>query len=302
MDVCDNSLITMADEAKRPTSWWLGWLVAIVIVVGVGALGQILGSALLGDPAPTDTRYQWIEGFVFGFTLLGLALWILLKERRPITSVGFRGSKPVGKLVGGIALGVVLMSVGVGILVLTGQYSLGSSRHTTTGADALGWLLPLLILFILQGSTEEAVTRGYMLQVGGRQLPGWVAVVGSAVFFTVAHLDFHPVILLNLFLFALFASFVALWQRSIWLICGIHAGWNFAQGNLYGLPISGQTEATALLTLGPTPSSNAVLTGADFGIEGGIVGPAVFLIAAAAAFTAYRRSPEPPPTVNAGRT
>lgn len=114
-------------------------------------------------------------------------------------------------------------------------------------------LLPLAVLFLLQGSTEEAVTRGYMLQMGARQLPGWVAIIASSVLFSVLHINFDPLILINITLFAVFASLVALQQGSLWIVCGIHAGWNFFQGNVFGLPVSGHVEATALFTFGPAP-------------------------------------------------
>ncbi len=233
-------------------------------------------------------RYQYTEAFVFGATLIGLALWVVLKEGRSFTSVGFRGA-PFGRLLAGLGIGAAMMSVGVGIATVLGQYSRGASQHTTTGSSAILSLLPLLLLFILQGSTEEAITRGYMLQMGLRQLPGWVAVVASSVLFAVIHLNFRPLALINITLYAIFASLVALEQGSLWLVCGIHAGWNYFQGNVYGLPVSGHPEATSLFAFGPTPGSIDVLSGGTFGVEASIIGTVVLAIAALVAFMRLRR-------------
>jgi len=52
--------------------------------------------------------------------------------------------------------------------------------------------------------------------------------------------------------------------RSLWLPMGIHAAWNFAQGEIYDIPVSG-TPVHGLVTAkleGPP-----VLTGAGFGLE-----------------------------------
>jgi hypothetical protein len=52
--------------------------------------------------------------------------------------------------------------------------------------------------------------------------------------------------------------------RSLWLPMGIHAAWNFAQGEIYDIPVSG-TPVHGLVTAkleGP-----ALLTGAGFGLE-----------------------------------
>lgn len=289
MDVRTSPLVRMADEARRPTRWWVAWLVAVVIIVVGGVAGQLVGEAVLGSPDEDDTAYQYVELFLFGFTLVALLAWVVLKERRGVSSLGFRGPRPVVKILVGVGVGAGLMTLGVLVAVLIGQYDTDGSVHTNSGTSALLSLLPLAVLFLLQGSTEEAVTRGYMLQMGARQLTGWVAIVGGSAVFAVVHVDFHPVVLLNIGLFAVFASLVALEQGSLWVVCGVHAGWNYFQGNVYGLPVSGHAEATSLLTFGPATGSADVLTGADFGLEASLIGTAVLTLATAVALIRFRR-------------
>lgn len=91
-------------------------------------------------------------------------------------------------------------------------------------------------------------------------------------------------------MYALFASFVALREGSLWLICGIHAGWNYFQGNIFGVPVSGNPEANSLLAFGPTEGSNEALTGGDFGIEASLVGTLILAIALVIAFISFRRA------------
>lgn len=286
-------LVRMADEAERPTRWWLAWLVALFIIAVGGAVGVGVGSAVLGSPKPSDTRYQYAEVFLFGLTLLMLFLWVVVKERRSVTSLGFRGSKPVARLAVGVLLGAALMTVGVLLTMAMGQYDSGASTHTRTGSAAILSLIPLALLFLVQGSTEEAVTRGYMLQMGARQLPGWVAIVGSSVLFGVVHVAFDPVTLLNLVMYALLVSLIALEQGSLWVVCGIHAGWNYFQGNVFGLPVSGETEATSLFAIGPAKGSSDIWTGGDFGLEASLVGTLVLGVALLVAFLRYRRADSP---------
>ena len=290
MDIRTSPLVEMAEEAKRPTRWWLGWIVAVLIVVAGGAGGQAIGAAVLGSPEPDDPKYQFGEFFSFGFTLVALLLWVVLKEGRPFTSLGFRGGNPLGKLAVGVVIGALMMGAGVLALTVMGQYEAGVSEHTNLGSEALALLLPLAVVFLLQASTEEAVTRGYMLQIGGLQLPGWVAVIATSVIFSVLHVGASPLALVNIALYALFASFVALGQGSLWLICGIHAGWNYFQGNIFGVPVSGNPEANSLLAFGPAEGSSDLLSGGDFGIEASLAGTVVLAIALVIAFAAYRRA------------
>ena len=35
---------------------------------------------------------------------------------------------------------------------------------------------------------------------------------------------------------------------TVWGVAGIHGAWNFAQGNLFGILVSGQPSGTSLMT------------------------------------------------------
>ena len=50
MEIRTSPLVQMAEEARRPSRWWVGWPVALLIIVVGGAGGQALGTAVLGSP------------------------------------------------------------------------------------------------------------------------------------------------------------------------------------------------------------------------------------------------------------
>jgi hypothetical protein len=290
MDLRNNTIVRLADGAKKPSSWWLAWIMTVVMIVGGGIIGMIIGTALIGDDT-TNPMYQYTELFVFGVTLLALFLWVRLKEGRSLLTVGFRGSGGVRKFLLGIAIGGAMMTLPVLVLLMVGVYEVRASDHAISGTAALVPILPLLAVFAIQGSTEEAVTRGYMLQMGARQLPGWIAILGSSLLFAVVHVNFDPFILLFLMLYAVFACFVALQQGSLWLISGIHVGWNFFQGNVFGLPVSGHPRATSLFSIGPAEGSSDLMSGGDFGVEASLTGLIVLLVALLIAWKAFRDRP-----------
>ena len=70
------------------------------------------------------------------------------------------------------------------------------------------------------------------------------------------------------------AAFV--YTRRLWLPIGIHFAWNFVQGAVFGVAVSGN-EAKGLLQ--STLSGPSLLSGGDFGAEGSIFAVAVCLIA-----------------------
>lgn len=290
MDALSNPLVRMADEAKRPTPWWLAWMVAAAIAVGGLLVGLIGGKALLGNPADTDSRAQFAELFAFGLIALLLISWVRLKEGRGFTSLGFRGPRPFGRFLTGLLLGAGMMTIGVLLPTAVGDLATGRSTHDTTGVASLGLLVVLLVVFIIQGSTEEIVFRGYMMPVAARQLPIWVAIAGPSVIFMLMHPGAGVVGTVNLLLYAVFACLLALQQGSLWMICGFHAGWNFFQGNVFGVPVSGNPEPTSFFTFGPTPGSRELVSGGDFGIEASLVGTALLVILIVGTLLALRRA------------
>jgi membrane protease YdiL (CAAX protease family) len=290
MDIKTSPLVQMASEAERPTRWWVSWIIAVALTFLGLIAGELSAQAMLGHPAATSPLHQVDEIFQFGMVAFLLFLWLHYKERRGLSSIGLRGANPLRKLTIGLLIGATMMSLGVLIPVAFGQYALGASEHAKLGMDAAVFLLPLLLIFILQGSTEELVLRGYMLQTAGQQVPASVAIIGTSMIFSAMHRDAEVIPLLNIALYALFACFMALRDGSLWQICGFHAGWNFFQGNIFGLPVSGHPEGTSLWNFGPASGSSDLWTGGAFGVEASLVGTILISILVVVSFLQLRKT------------
>jgi hypothetical protein len=63
-------------------------------------------------------------------------------------------------------------------------------------------------------------------------------------------------------------------------VCGLHFAWNFALGNVYGLPVSGFANNGVKIFKTQQVGSD-IFTGGDFGPEGGLVTTLILLIAIA---------------------
>ena len=57
-----------------------------------------------------------------------------------------------------------------------------------------------------------------------------------------------PLSLVNLFLFGVAMALYLLKTDTVCGVAGIHGAWNFAQGNLFGILVSGQPSGTSLMT------------------------------------------------------
>ncbi len=89
--------------------------------------------------------------------------------------------------------------------------------------------------------------------------------------------------MINLFLFGIFASVYAMNEGGLWGVFAIHSFWNWAQGNLLGLEVSGSLiGGTTLINLKENGSD--LLTGGAFGPEGGLAITIVLVIGCAILF------------------
>ncbi|WP_158597293.1 type II CAAX prenyl endopeptidase Rce1 family protein [Microbacterium telephonicum] len=111
-----------------------------------------------------------------------------------------------------------------------------------------------------------------------------------ALIFTLVHgVLLKPLAFTSVFPYAHFASFVALRVGSLWLVIGIHAGWNFAMGNVYGIAVSGlPAKSTSFVFLEPAAGAPDWLTGGEFGTEGSLAADITLLAAAVIAFLVFR--------------
>ena len=192
-------------------------------------------------------------------------------ERRSVTELSSQNM--FVELASGMLVGAILFSVTIGILWLLGYYKV-------IGINPWTVIFSWLVLAIISGVSEELLFRGILFRVVEESLGTWLSLAISALIFGLFHLANPNATLWGAIAIAieagimLAASFV--YTRRLWLPIGIHFAWNFVQGAIFGVAVSGN-EATGLLqsTLSGPPS----LSGGDFGAEGSIFAVLVCLVA-----------------------
>lgn len=206
-----------------------------------------------------------------GAAMLAYYWFVRLIERRAVTELSI--SVAGKELVVGILVGVMLFSVTIGILWLFGYYKV-------TGINAWTEIFSWLVLAIISGVTEELIFRGFLFRVAEESLGTWLALAISALIFGLLHLANPNATLWGAIAIAIEAGIMLaaafVYTRRLWLPIGIHFAWNFVQGAVFGVAVSGN-EAKGLLQ--STLSGPSLLSGGDFGAEGSIFAIVVCLVA-----------------------
>lgn len=147
------------------------------------------------------------------------------------------------------------------------------------GAIFKGFVLkaPLILLlyfmgFMIQGFEEELICRGYMMYGLSKNKSTFYAIMINSLFFGFLHIGNDGVSILaiiNIILVGIVFSLFAIYFDDLWVVSGIHSMWNFAQGCIYGINVSGIDISTTIFQFelqGPH-----FISGGLFGLEGSIV-------------------------------
>ncbi len=211
-----------------------------------------------------------------GFLILGAIIYCRAVEKRSLFTVGFNKRGVLPEYLLGIAVGAIMISIPALICHLTGCVTLSFNQDLSPISIALFFLA-----FVLQGMGEEAIFRGYFLTTLCRRNREWVAIIVSSLMFAIFHIpnqSFSIIAFINITLFGIFAAVFMLKRGSIWAVGAIHTVWNFMQGNIFGFSVSGTPKLPTVFNA-VDQGFGAILSGGNFGIEGGL-GATVVLLAA----------------------
>lgn len=187
----------------------------------------------------------------------------------------------------GLAFGGVTLLAAIAIAVTGG--GLGFEWNTVEGNLVTRTLLASLIVFGIAAAFEEAVFRGYVLQTFARSGLAWFAIGMTSLFFGLAHLN-NPgsnlIAILNTMLAGVWFGVAYLKTRDLWFVWGLHLIWNWMQGAVFGIEVSGLTELTRFPLLTETDTGPEWLTGGPYGLEGGLACTVALLFSAGAIWLA----------------
>lgn len=207
-------------------------------------------------------------------------LYCRIFEKRKPATLGFRKKKFAAEYLRGIVLGAAAFVMAYGICVFTGSVKFHPvSSEGTTGLYIVGFLLGYLI----QGMAEEVICRGYLLVSLSRRYSVTASIVFSAVFFAMLHglnAGVGFLAFLNLTLFGIFMGLLFVRYENIWIVGAVHSIWNFMQGNIFGIQVSGTQFQPSIFT-SDIITGKELINGGSFGAEGGLAVTVVLLFASA---------------------
>jgi uncharacterized protein len=265
------------DAGRLRSGWRLGLFVCafvalIILLYSVANIVFVIEELLQIGPGPytqnivfkaADLGAAVLAGWICNYWLEGLpwrALGLCFHS-------GWWRDLLVGSLVGALSLAIAAL-----IAFATGRLRFTFSEKEMLSAVARA-LVGTAVLFIVAALAEEAAFRGYPLQTTIRaHMIAFGILITSVLPFAAAHLrnpSFTALSFTNTALAGVLFAIAYLRTRSLWFPMGIHWAWNFAQGSIFGGPVSGLIVTNHPL-LHSFDKGPVWMTGGSYGLEGGV--------------------------------
>lgn len=266
--------VFLSSEEIRLRAGWRLLGQALIMALSVAILGS-LGNYLLGLLA--DISFAGLLLFSALITSLAITFAVFvarrLLDRRTFTSLGLLANR---QALIDLLFGFALTGLMMGLIYLV-EWTFdwlevdSFAWQAESGGSMAASILVMLAVFFLVSWQEELLSRGYWLQNLSDGLNRSLGVLLSSAIFALIHL-FNPnlswLAFLGLFLSGLFLAYGYLRTQQLWLPIGLHLGWNFFEGIVFGFPVSGNYTYQLIrqTTTGPE-----LITGGAFGPEAGLI-------------------------------
>ncbi|HEV8592733.1 MAG TPA: type II CAAX endopeptidase family protein [Pyrinomonadaceae bacterium] len=294
----NSKAILFNNEGILRSGWRFSIFVAAFFVLG-SILAVIGYASLLGfgfTPKNDSGHFLAVNGVLSlaGALFVG---WLCGKylEHLPFKALGASFSQ---RWLRNLVLGMLIGSAELAFAVLIAWAFGGLTFEFNRDADRLmiaAQLASVFLIFAAAAAFEEALFRGYILQTFARSGLAWLAIALTSIFFGVAHYSNPNATLIstiNTVLAGIMFALAYLKTRDLWFPFGMHLMWNWMQGAVFGIEVSGLNDIAGSTLLKEIDRGPVWLTGENYGIEGGIA-CTIALVAAVVVISLMPQS-EPP--------
>ena len=292
-----NEMITEIKKAKFQPHAVLQILLFILVFMGasiiqtIGMMPAMLEGGIEAAANPEllmqKDSFMLLSLWICIVEILVPILYCVCIEKRSALSMGFQKKKWIRSYAKGLLIGTFLI-----IATWAMGYVAGVYHYETLANIQIVAVLFYAIGFIIQSMGEEVMVRGYFMNSLTNKVGSWGAILISSLVFSLLHLvnaGFNIYAFLDIFLIGIFLGMYVLKTGNIWGASAIHFAWNFIQGVILGIPVSGIPIGASIWKLGAIQENGNIWVDKVFGIEGSLASVMVIAIACIVLFSIIMR-------------
>jgi len=275
-------------EKRTHTRKVIGLIAMLIIPIGVGSfvaslVTQFAYPGLTEDYISYSMSHPWPGQLAAAVFSCALALLIYTKRAPKVLGPVFEKTDSrfsVKSFLKGLAIGGAAITAGTLVLAIMGVWR-------PVGFGSLKGILIGIALGVSGGVAEEVLFRGVVLPLFCNRFSAPLSLLFTSLIFGLIHFGnkLSAAMVIGIFVAAgLLLNGVWFLTRNIWVCIGAHFAWNFFEGGVYGMIVSGiPLSEGGLLRCEMTGSD--LLTGGESGPEASL--PFVIAIAVVGAVIVY---------------
>lgn len=250
-------------QKQRKGAIWLTIILGLIIVMAIQAISMIPSYYI--ENAGAQEVYVLFANVA---VIIAILLFCRFFEKRSLASLGFRSTQIAKRVLTGILLASIFLTLVFLINFFTGSIQFASNLSTVR------WIYVLASFFgyLPQGLMEEIVCRGFIMNSLSARYNVKTGILVNSLIFAILHgvnPAITPLALFNLFLAGLLLSTIFYLTDNILFVGAFHAVWNFMLGPVLGVPVSGLSIYSSLFKTTLLPD-HTLINGGSFGFEGGL--------------------------------
>lgn len=280
-----------------------GWRIVVFVTaflflaIVLGVISESILAAFGYEAGQNSAVFRLVNGIVSIIPAL-LVGWACTKklESLPISALGasFTSGWARHWLIG--------ITLGTGTLILSALIAFAGGLRFSMNAEVswqalLTGLMTAFVVLAVAAAFEEVLFRGYIFQTLARSDLSWLAILLTSLGFGLAHAG-NPTASIfsvaNTMLAGIWFGLAYMKTRDLWFVWGLHFAWNWVQGAVFGIEISGLRNLTPVSILTEIDPGPAWLTGQSYGLEGGIACTIAILISIGLIYVLPGLKSEPP--------
>lgn len=239
-------------------------LMVAILTYLLPQLLQVIIGGLMGDISIGSI------GSIMGMitTLFIMPLLMVKISKLKIENLGIRKEKLLKSISLGSISGFLLLSLVALTILILGGITIEKNSFSLTTALVGG-----LVFFILQGTWEELIYRSYLMPLFSKKYGDILSIILTSIVFTLGHalnpnIQLLPIV--NLFIASIVFSLIYYRSGNLFFVGLAHGIWNFSQGYIWGSEVSGNIISASLFKSLPVYGKD-IISGGNFGFEGGII-------------------------------
>jgi membrane protease YdiL (CAAX protease family) len=255
---------------------------AIIIVVFQLALRK-LEHRSLSDVGLS--KHQWLRQLLLSFFCGGALMTVVILALAITGSYHITGIHPFAA----VELVFLIISLCLLALLFVRNAKVGFFHYMLFVFLLFGLLTTAVSLVILIAGAiqEEFIFRGMIFCKLERSFGSWIALAVSAILFGLIHLANPNATLVSAIALmvtgGVLSAAIYMLTRSLWWAIGVHLGWNFFEGSVFGTQVSGHVQPGIFSSVITGP---VAWVGGSFGPEAGLA--SILIVGSVGFFLCFR--------------